>query len=157
VSLTFDPSFVQTLITNGVVPSAIAPGTLDASTFTLKLPIASGTVDKTGKNATLKLKGGEDLTKSSTQTTRTVTNLVVKIKSGKVTVTGDAGDGTTVVLPGAPFLNGTGSGTKTNKKFTFTVKSVTITPEAAADLNAQFGTTVAAGTPVGTGKVSAAK
>lgn len=160
VSLTFEAAFVQKLGGLGVLPTAIAPGELDAGTLTLTLPIGSGSVNKSGRKATFKLRGGQNLTQFQTQVTRTITNLKVKVNGKRVTVTGDAGNGTSVVLPGAPFLSGTATRKKTNRKYSLTVTRLELTPEAAADLNGQFANSqpvFAAGELVGTGKGTARK
>jgi hypothetical protein len=156
---TFTPEFIKALVDAGVTPGPVAPGTIAGTAdgiVTLTLPVTGGTVKQKGKTATIQANkaAGQILTKNSDQSTRTITNIVTKIKGSKTTVVADAG-GTILGVPGVTFLRGTGATFKLTKKGFTSSGDLVLSDEAAADLATNFGiTTLPAGTKIGSGTIT---
>ena len=151
-ALALDAATIGTLGSLGVTPGIVGPATLDAATLTASFPITGGKANLDLSAANITHSGGISLTAGATRVELTDFDIVVGASGVRLlaTVTGAAGKVpiADLTLGGAPSIAG--------RTITLGGVAVKLSAEAAAALNAAFGTSaLAAGIPLGTATVTA--
>ena len=157
LTLTFSDATVSALTAAGITATPVAPATVDATTPAMDFifPVTKARVVTTKKafKGFVKTSGGLTLTKAAvapaTPVSATFTNLRILVSphGGPFITAKVNGDGRVRILQASNVVTAVVAGKPT------ATADVALTRKGAALMNATFGTTLTAGTAVGTAKV----